>query len=122
MGIREAFKNAAVAAYKVISDLLEPVTFKYIEANSTYSITTGIVTDRVSEYSVDMLISQWSANEVDGKTILAFDMKAEIPVENLVPTPNLKCKVTRSDGIDYDIKKIGTDPAGAIWTFNLRAT
>jgi len=66
-----------------------------------------------------MLFLDWSVNEVDGVTVLPTDMKAQIPVENMSVTPNLKCKIEHNS-VDLDIKNIKTDPAKAIWTFQLR--
>jgi len=118
MGFKQLVQDMAEAAFDIIDDL-ESVTFKYRVSNPTYNKTTGVVTDSAVSYTVDMIISNWNAKQIDNQSILPTDMKAMIPVNDLTVTPNQHCTITYNS-VDHDIVNIQTDPMNAIWIFQIR--
>jgi hypothetical protein len=122
MGMRDAFKNAAQAAFIAAGDIREDVVYRSkTNASSSYNPVTGLVTDAYTDHSVKMIINFSESKQNDGRAILALDCDCMIPVDNLTPTPILHDQILRnSDTEIWDIIWFKTDPAKALWTFQIR--
>lgn len=121
MSLKTDLQNIVEDVYEVLDDeeFLTTVTFTMHTANPTYDPTTRTVTSSTTDYSVNMLLSNYHQTEVDNVSIMGTDRKASIPQNDLTPTPNLKCTVTIND-IVHEIIDIGKDVADTLWIFQLR--
>ena len=122
MGLASVIQKATQTAFKAIGDI--PITCVYIsKQTSTYNAITGIGTSYDFEYSdLDFIFEDYTAQEImeSGGTILRTDQKANIPQFNLEPTPAIKDIITDSNDIVWTIENIKTDPARALWIFQVR--
>lgn len=121
MTLQSAFKAAAQTAFTVADSVLETVTYRSkTNASADYDPVDGEVdTDAYTAYSVKMLIDQNTQRQIDGQAILAHDDFLLIPVDNLTPTPKLHDQIIRDSEV-WDIVYFETDPAQALWTFQVR--
>ena len=121
MGMQEAFKKAAQTAFVVAGNIKETVSYRSkTNASATYDPTEGTVTDAYTDYSVSMIINKARSTQNDNRVILENDDEAMIPVDNLTPTPKLHDVIIRNTTEVWDIVWFRTDPAQALWTFQLR--
>ena len=121
MGLQEAFKAAAQAAFVAAGNVRETVSYRSkTNASATYDPTTGAVTDAYTDYSVKMIINNSRALQGDNRAILPNDCDAMIPVDNLTPTPKLHDQIIRSSTEVWDIVWYDVDAAQALWTFQIR--
>lgn len=121
MGLREAFKKAAQTAFTAAGNIKETVTYRSkTSASASYDPDTGIVTDAYTDYSVSMIINKSRSFQHDNRAILENDDDAMIPVDNLTPTPQLHDQILRNTTDIWDIVWLKSDPALALWTFQIR--
>ena len=126
MGLKEAFKKAAVAAFVAAGDLKEEVTYRSkTEGSSSYTPSTGAVSDPYTDYGVEMLFTNYKQEQIDGQAILPTDEMAMIPVDNLTPIPKLNDLIIRTDetGTNYTCEVQGPyekDPAQALYVLHTR--
>jgi len=121
MGLQDALKKAAQAAFDAVGDIPESVTYRSkTNASSSYDPTTGTVTDAYTDYSVSMIIGPSQSRQNDGRAILEMDCDAMIAVDDLTPTPKLHDQILRNTSEAWDIVWFKTDAAQALWTFQIR--
>jgi len=121
MGMREAFKKAAQTAFVAAGNIKESVSYRSkTGASATYDPVEGEVTDAYTDYSVSMIINKSRATQKDNRVIFENDDDAMIPVDNLTPTPKLHDQIIRNTTEVWDIVWFKTDPAQALWTFQIR--
>jgi hypothetical protein len=125
MGMKEAFKAAAQTAFSAAGNVKKSVTYRSkSNKNPTYTPSTNTVTDRYTDYTVNMIFESYISREIDNRTVLATDQKALIPVDNLTPTPKINDEVIVDKGetteVNWDIVHIHKDPADALYTFQIR--
>jgi hypothetical protein len=126
MGLREAFKKAAVAAFVAAGNLKEEVTYRSkTEGSAGYTPSSGAVSDPYTDYGVQMLFMNYKQEQIDGKAILPIDEMAMIPVDNLAPIPKLNDLIIRTneDGTNYTCEVQGPyekDPARALYVLHTR--
>jgi len=84
MGLQDAFKKAAIAAFTAADDLVTSVSYRSkTAASATYDPTTGAVTSAYTDYTVSMIFARYENKQIDGNTILTTDEKALIPVDRV---------------------------------------
>jgi len=126
MGLKEAFKKAAVAAFNAAGNLKEDVTYRSKTSGSAaYTPSTGTVADPYTDYSVEMLFTEFEQTQIDGQVILPTDEMAMIPVDNLTPVPKLNDLIVRVDenGSNYTCEVQGPyqkDAARALYVLHTR--
>lgn len=119
MGLRETMQQAAVTAFNIAGNIKESVSYRSKTSNPTYNPTTGAVSDPYTDYTVSMIFTKTKKEEIDNQAIMSNDEWALIPQLNLTPTPKENDLIIRNS-ISYNIVKIGTDPAGALWKLLIR--
>lgn len=125
MGLKEAFKKAAVAAFTAAGDLKEDVIYRSKTTGSAaYTPGTGVVADPYTDYSVEMLFTNYKTEQIDGKAIMPTDEMGMIPVDNITPVPKLNDLIVRTDvnGDEYTCEVQGNekDPAQALYVIQVR--
>ena len=132
-GLKEAFQQAAKAAFAAAGTIKEEVTLRcYSGKNSTYTPSTNTISNPYRQHrNIQMIFTDYNIKEVDGQTVLATDIKAKCLVNDLddIPaTPKMNDEIIR---IEYDSDKnpsdvvwniinLGKDAADAVWTFQIR--
>jgi len=121
MGLKEAFQNAAVAAFNAAGNIKTSVTYRSkTNINPSFEPSTGTITDSYTDYTdVEFIFLKYEVKEIDGKSILRNDRKAIIPVTNLTPTPK-RDDIILLSSIPWNVVEFNTDPADALWEFQLR--
>jgi hypothetical protein len=119
-GLKEAFKNAAAAAFAAADDVKESVVLRSkASSNPTYNPTTDAVTDSYTDYTVNSIPSGYDTREINNQTILDTDEKVKILVADLSVTPKRNDLVVR-DSVIWEVISVHKDPADAVWTLQIR--
>lgn len=122
MGLADIVQKAAKTAFKAIGDI--PLTCTYTDKGMpVYDPASGTYSSSDTDYTgLKFVFENYEANEVSasGGVILTTDQKASIPNLNLTPTPQIKDLITDSDSVVWVIENIKTDPAKALWIFQVR--
>ena len=120
MGLQDAFKKAAQAAFTAAGDIKVSSTYRsYTSGSSTYDPAIGAVTAPYTDYTVSLIFTNYLAKEIDGSSILPTDQKAMIPVDDLTPTPKLNDVIIKNS-VTWHIVNIAKDAADALYTFQIR--
>ncbi len=122
MGLRDTFKKAAQTAFQAAGDVKE-TAYYYQRGSVVYNVSTGIASATDSQYVVSMIFSNYNQREIDNESILPTDVRGMIPQNKMTPTPKMDDYIRRVESgssVTYEIRNIVTDPAGALWEFQLR--
>jgi len=121
MGLKEAFKNGAIAAFNAAGNVKTSVTYRSkFNANPSFDPETSIVKNTYTDYiDVEFIFLKYEVKEIDGTSILRNDIKAIIPFDNLTPTPK-RDDIILLSSIPWNVVEFNTDPADALWEFQLR--
>lgn len=122
MGLRDEIALMVQDAFATALDNI-PVeaTYQYQDGTEVYDPDTGTTTGgTVSVTGVRMMLAGYHSRDIDGDKIRPKDKKALIPSLNL---PGVTCAedhvISLSDG-DWIVKAARIDPAGAMWTLQIR--
>ena len=124
MGLRDTMRKAASAGFKVAGNVRK--TCRYIHnVSTTHNISAGTVSTIARSYAISMIFETYSQTEIRDSHVEPTDVKAFIPQTDLIPVPSNRDLVINADEVygstEYTIVGIGTDPADALWVFQLRA-
>ncbi len=121
MGLKSAFQNAAVGAFKAAGDIVISAAYKYI-----FDDGFGIKFDEVQNLNI-IIEKQESNKYVDSKYESIFNEKI-LSTDIICLTPALSCIYEIKNGAQvivenkkYTVKGVLKDPASAIYTILLRA-
>jgi len=125
MGMRQVFADGVSAIFSALGDIVESATYKSI--TETYDATTRVVTKSTTSVTVDVILDEYSAVElrfaerlVDDQSVIPGDKKALIKGSDLSSiTPKVNDEIT-INSVDWQVKAIKQDPAGAMYTFQIR--
>lgn len=125
MGLRDVFAGGVSSIFSAFDDV--PVSVTYTSRAESYDPATRVVTVSSTALTVDAILDEYSAVELrfserlnDDQTILGTDKKAMIKAEDLSSiTPKVLDTITIS-GVAWQVKAMKIDPAGAMWTFQIR--
>ncbi len=119
MGMKEAFQNAAVAAFSAAGNIKTSVTYHSTGTNA-YNTSTGAMTETGGQdLSVSVMFTNYEQEEIDGDVILTTDQKALIPTLNLSVTPKITDTIIAGSET-WQVQGKKTDPAEAMWEIQLR--
>jgi hypothetical protein len=119
-GLKEAFRNAAAAAFAAADDIKEVAVLRSkTNSNPNYDPVTDTVSDAYTDYTVDILPSGYNSREVDGQTVLITDEKAKILVTDISVDPKRNDQIVR-DSVKWEIINVHKDAADAVWTLQIR--
>ena len=128
MGLKEAFKAAAQAAFSAAGNVKTTITYTSVSAPS-YDTSTGAVTWNSTAYSsIDAILDEYSSREIDNqpsgpregnRSILPGDKKIYILYDDLTPTPKVNDRVT-INGQEWTVLGHYVDPAQAMWQLQVR--
>jgi len=119
MGYRQLINNAIDTAFAAIGDIAEDATYQHV-ASETLDPTTLQKTENVVEYSVKVVRSSFSLNEIDGAAILPSDVKFIIKATSLDFDPTPKDKIVHN-GTVYDVVRHLAPAVPATITVQARA-
>ena len=122
MGLRATIASAVGAAFTAIGDIPESCTYR--RTSSTYNPATGTNVITNTDYTLSKVIwSRFESFEVDKLVVLGSDVKVILQTSALSVTPNIATDqmIRTSDGKIYNILRVSKDPAGAIYTMQLRS-
>ncbi len=120
MGMKEAFQAAAIAAFNAAGNVKTSVTYHSLGTLGTYDPATGTSAETGgSDLSVSVLLTDFEAEEIDGKVILKTDQNLLIPVLSLSVTPK-KDDTVVIDSVEWQVQDWKTDPAEALWEIQIR--
>lgn len=125
MGLRDLFADGVASIFSALDDI--PVEVTYKSRTESYDPVTRIVTLASASLDVDAILDEYSAVELrfserlnEDQTILGTDKKAMIKADDLSSiTPKVLDTIT-IDGTAWQVKAMKVDPAGAMWTFQIR--
>ena len=118
MGLQSVFKAAAETIFTALDDIPQSVTYTSVGVR-TYDPATGTLTGTDASYTVHMVMDSYERREIDNQAVLSTDMMAMIPVDSLTPEPTTRDTIAYS-GATWQIVGITTDPAEALWVFQIR--
>jgi len=128
MGLKEAFKAAAEAAFSAAGNVKTTISFTSV-SDASYNETTGAVTWNNTTYSnIDVILDEYSNREIDAnptgaregnRAVLPGDKKVYILYDDLTPTPKANDYVTIS-GQNWTVIGTYVDPAQAMWQLQVR--
>ena len=120
MGLRATFASAVSAAFTALGDI--PTSVTYRRTVTTYDPTTGNNTSVNTDYTVSMILTRFSELELGRNAGLQVtDQKAIVQQASLIVTPNIQLDTVISGSKTYNMVNFNPDPAGATYTFQLRA-
>ena len=120
MGLSNTFKSAAQTAVSAFGDVAVSTVYASF-ASTTYNASAGT---NVAAYSstagVSVIFDKFEFAKIDGINIKPEDKKALVPAKNIsaiTPAPNDRI---RAAGISWNVIKVTTDPAQALWELQVR--
>lgn len=121
MGLKEIFQNAAVTAVTAFGNI--GVSTNYASyASATYNASAGTnVAAYTSVAGVTIIFTHFELKEVDGVNIHAEDKKALLPAKGVASTitPKAQDRIYEA-GVMWQVVKVKTDPAEALWELQVR--
>ena len=126
MGIRDELQAELAEAFDTdLADAVNVFDGQYIIRGDDWDPVTETSTDTVIEYSGRGIFAHYSLNKIDNINILSGDLKLTALVNEVSGTPGVNHKITTKDLVTielivYTIKSVGTDPAGATYSIQLR--
>jgi len=121
MGLKLLISNAVAKAFTALDDIPRPLTY-VATGDSVYVPSTGTYTPNETEYAIVGVLGSYTAMEVDGQQIKAFDRRLLIRQAALPITPTLNDRVEVEDGTSWQVIDVGEDPAEVTWDLHLRGT
>ena len=121
MGLREAFKSAAVAAISGFGNTATFATF-IVNGSRNYNPTTGVASATDDSYQITMIFANYSVTEMDDQVIKLTDIKGLVAgkaLDDLSITPTVGDQIQKNN-VTREIVNFTKDPAEALYTFQLR--
>jgi len=120
MGLKNVISSAASAAFSAVGDFSEDfILLKRIKNVHDTNVLKSIITTQNIEFKG--IITDYSAREVDGRTILTFDRKIIALGKNFNGTaPQIDEEIIGPDNKHYDIKSVTSVPGNSIYELQVR--
>lgn len=120
MGLQDTFKTAAQTIVAAFGDVAVSTNYESI-SSTTYNASAGT---NAAVYAtvggVSVIFDVFSLKEIDGENIRAEDKKALIPANSIAAvTPSTDDRIIQA-GVVWRVMNVETDPAGALWTLQVR--
>jgi hypothetical protein len=121
MGLRSTLAKAVGSAFIAVGDIAESGTYR--RTASVYNTSTGTNVITNTDYIIDKVVwTKFDNFEIDRISILGSDVKVLFQTSKLSITPNIATdQMVRADGKIYNILRVSKDPAGAVYTLQLRS-
>jgi len=131
MGFREMAANIAVTAFNTFGNVQQACTYRSkTSATPSYTPSTGAVVDTFTDIPTTMIFTSFRADEITNpgssfttedivNEVRKTDMKAIVPSQRLPVTPKMNDVVILNLEL-WEVFSVKQDPAGALWTFQLR--
>lgn len=121
MALDDVFRRSVNCVFTALRAVSETVTY-HSRTPGAYDPVTGQTTVAVTDYTGEhVIISEFPAEQVDGRVVLATDHQVLLAGQDLAFTPTVNDTFTRADGTEVSIVGTSIDPAGALWTLQGRA-
>ena len=120
MGLRSVIAKATTSAFTAVGDIKESATYRRVA--SVYNPTTGSNVATNTDYTVTAIFTKFENIVIDKVIIQLFDIKMLVQAKDISVVPNIATdKVVRAGKV-YNVLNYKLDPAGAMYTIQLRAT
>lgn len=126
MGLRDELQAELAAAFdKDLADAVNVFDGKYIIKGDDWDPVTESSTDTVIGYSGRGVLSRYATSKIDNVNILMGDLKLTALTNEVTGIPQVNHTITTKDLVThelraYSVKSVGTDPAGATYSIQLR--
>jgi len=120
MSLRATIASAVGAAFTAVGDIAQTATYR--RSTTTYVPSTGGTTATNSDTTITAIFTRFSELEIQRSVgMQVTDQKMIVQQSSLTVTPNLQTDHIVYGGKTYNIVNFNPDPAGATYTFQLRA-
>jgi hypothetical protein len=120
MSLRATIASAVSATFTALGDI--PSSATYRRTVTTYDPTTGNNTSVNTDYTITAIFTRFSELELGRNAGLQVtDQKMIVQQVSLSVTPSIQLDTVISGGKTYNLVNFNPDPAGATYTFQLRA-
>lgn len=126
MGLRDELQAELAAAFdEDLADAVNVFDGKYIIKGDDWDPVTESSTDTVIGYSGRGVLSRYATSKIDNVNILMGDLKLTALTNEVTGIPQVNHTITTKDLVThelraYSVKSVGTDPAGATYSIQLR--
>lgn len=118
MGLKDQIQQAVRSGLAALGDLQESLTYRAAGVPS-YNATTGAPSVGTTDHAVRGTFVRYRRDEIDGDAIRREDQKCLIGATSLPVTPTLNDTIVRGSET-WAVVGIAIDPAGALWTLQVR--
>jgi len=122
MGLKSVFQKAAQTAFTAAGDVAASATYA-AHGSAITNTSAGTASVPITRYMVSMIFDMYKEREIINSEIRPTDLKGSIPQLNLTPVPAIGDDIRKVEAgatAVYEIINIKTDPADALWEFQLR--
>lgn len=121
MGLSDAFKTAAEQVVAAFGDVAVSTNY-HSHTTTSYSVTAGTDTTTYStKAGVTVIFDEFRIAEIDGKAVKPEDKKALVPAKSISGvTPGVNDQVVTDGSVAWEVVNVRSDPAGALWTLQVR--
>lgn len=110
-------------AFVQLGDIARPATFQRFTGNIVRDIDAGTSVREVVEYPIPRAMkTDVAEKEVDYAAAVSATQKILFPTSAIPVKPDEDDVVVWEDGVIWEIRKIKTDPAEALWILFVRST
>ncbi len=123
MGLKETFQAAAKTAVTAFGNVGVSTVYHSIVSATSYNTSSGVNAVSISSVAgVTVIFDEFTLAEQDNSQVESEDKKAFIPAKGPISTitPRVQDRIIDSDGITWNVVSATTDPAGALWTLQVR--
>ena len=120
MSLRDSFKAGAKAVVEALGDVA--VSSNYLAlATTSYDASAGTPSNSyATSAGVSVVFSVFRLVEVDGELVKPEDKRALIAAKSISGvTPSVNDRIVH-DGQTWDVQRVESDPAEALWTLQVR--
>lgn len=120
MTLQTTLQSLTAQAFRTLHSVLVPGLYLH-QALPTYDPQTGtVVAPPPALYDVQVLVSQYSRQEIDGVRVLATDRKLGVEQATLPITPAARDSI-ELDGRTWEVLEVTQDAASLLWVCQGRA-
>ncbi len=120
MGLRETIQNATGSAIAALGNVAVSTNYRAF-VSTTYNASTGVATTTYTTTAgVSVVFDAFRLEQIDGEKVKPEDKIALVAqVQISGTTPNDNDQITEGTKT-WNVVKVGVDPAGALWSLQIR--
>ncbi len=120
MGLRETIQNATGSAIAALGNVAVSTNYRAF-VSTTYNASTGVATTTYTTVAgVSVVFDAFRLEQIDGEKVKPED-KVALVAQTQIPgtTPNDNDQITEGTQA-WNVVKVNVDPAGALWSLQIR--